>query len=409
MSANATYAVWLVPGWPGLSSSADAQSGAISPVPDEPEYSPEHRSVGTASTWALAGSTRQTTSNTSVEQALMQLLGFQSVDAGQIPAALFRYPHDMQRPAPRHTVCADPVHLRAERDHARLVPAAALDIELAEAHDLLDALNNLVGADGLNFELAEPARWYLTGMPAHALDTWPVHAVAHRNVANFMPGQGEAAEWRRLMTEVQMLMHAHPVNVNREQRGRLTINGIWFWGGAACPESASCPAVRLFADDYFSRGLAEHIGLQAWSLSPGCSVEGTLAEVAGSSVVVSKDSVSTDDVSTDLDDGSVAEGAVSSTVDSGAAVNAGIDAAREAGECIIVVDESAQHAWLSGDAEAMAQSEDRLGRHWLTPFRAALSGGRLGRLVVDGCDGVAVHLLPLRGWARFRQLFSRGR
>lgn len=368
MSANATNAVWLVPGWPGLSSSTDAQPGANPPAPDEPEYLPEHRSAGPAS--ALAGSTRQTTSNTSVEQALMQLLGFSSVDAGRIPAALFRYPIDMQRPAPRHTVCADPVHLRAERDHARLVPAAALDIEPAEAHDLLGALNNLVGADGLNFELAEPGRWYLTGMPAHALDTWPVHAVAQRNVANFMPAQGEAAEWRRLMTEVQMLMHTHAVNVAREQRGRLTINGIWFWGGAACPEPPSCPAVRLFADDYFSRGLAAQIGLRVLPLIHASIVTDPAANTA---------------------------------------IDVAIDTARKAGECIIVVDESVQDTWLSGDAEAMARSEDRLGRHWLTPFRAALSGGRLDRLVVDGCDGVAVHLLPPRGWSRFRQLFSRQR
>jgi hypothetical protein len=339
----------------------------------------------------------------------MQLLGFPSVDAGSIPAAVFRFPFDMQRPAPRHTVCADPVHLRAERDHARLVPTAALDVEMAEASALLESLNQLVCADGLNFEFAEPGRWYLTGMPAHALDTWPVHAVAHRNVANFMPGQSEATEWRRLMTEVQMLMHTHPVNVNREQRGRLTINGIWFWGGAACPEPPACPAVRLFADDYFSRGLAAQVGLRVLPLIPGSFVDGTLTKATDNSVDVSTILDESVDLKTDESFQIAADGVVHTARVSDPAVTIAIDAARQAGASIIVVEGSVQDAWLSGDAEAMARSEGRLGRHWLIPLRAALSGGRLDQLVVDGCDGVAVHLLPLRGWAWFRQLFSRPR
>ncbi|MCP4188931.1 MAG: hypothetical protein GY763_15100 [Gammaproteobacteria bacterium] len=36
--------------------------------------------------------------------------------------------------------------------------------------------------------------------------------------------------WSKLMNEMQMFMHAHPINQQRLQNGQLAINSLWCWG-----------------------------------------------------------------------------------------------------------------------------------------------------------------------------------
>lgn len=45
--------------------------------------------------------------------------------------------------------------------------------------------------------------------------------------------RGEHRAWLKLMTELQMILTNHPVNLAREGAGKLTANGVWFWGNQA--------------------------------------------------------------------------------------------------------------------------------------------------------------------------------
>ena len=66
-------------------------------------------------------------------------------------------------------------------------------------------------------------------MPATKHDTWPAHTVANGKIADYLPRDAEAGDWRRLMTEVQMLFHAHSVNIERANQQKLPINAMWFF------------------------------------------------------------------------------------------------------------------------------------------------------------------------------------
>jgi hypothetical protein len=46
---------------------------------------------------------------------------------------------------------------------------------------------------------------------------------------------------RRWLNEIQMLLHEHPVNVAREERGEPPLNGIWLWGGGKPPALGAAP------------------------------------------------------------------------------------------------------------------------------------------------------------------------
>ena len=51
----------------------------------------------------------------------------------------------------------------------------------------------------------------------------------------------DARPWRRWLTEMQMLLHEHPVNAAREARGRAPVTGVWFSGGGrARADAAAC-------------------------------------------------------------------------------------------------------------------------------------------------------------------------
>ena len=53
---------------------------------------------------------------------------------------------------------------------------------------------------------------------------------------------------RRLMTELQMLLHEHPVNEARAARGVPTVNAVWLWGGGEGQRAAKPNSRRLASD-----------------------------------------------------------------------------------------------------------------------------------------------------------------
>jgi hypothetical protein len=79
---------------------------------------------------------------------------------------------------------------------------------------------------------------------------------AGSNVDALRPQGEDAMVWQRFTNEVQMLLHEHPVNEAREQRGLAPINSVWFWGAGAQPASVSWRFSRVASDDALARGFA---------------------------------------------------------------------------------------------------------------------------------------------------------
>ena len=46
----------------------------------------------------------------------------------------------------------------------------------------------------------------------------------------------EQPDWYRLHNEMQMFLHLHPLNRERERSGQPLINGLWCWGNAPAPD-----------------------------------------------------------------------------------------------------------------------------------------------------------------------------
>ena len=179
------------------------------------------------------------------------------------PNALLRRMGEDDAPPPETgaaLLCADPVHLALAHEHLLLSSPAHLQLQDDEVRALLATLNELLAqyADlpGLRLEAPHPQRWYLHLPAAPHIHFTALDAVIGRNITGFLPHGEDAAQWNRLSNELQMCLHAHPVNQTRRARGALAVNSLWFWGAAqGTPPAAQPPAPRVLAEEPFARGL----------------------------------------------------------------------------------------------------------------------------------------------------------
>ena len=141
---------------------------------------------------------------------------------------------------------ADPTHLRFFRDHFATVPGETFEVQREEADALCEALSRHFAAQ-LEFRACEPRRW----------------------CARLF---NDAAPNDALVNEVQMLLHAHPLNEAREARGELAINSVRFWGAGQAPRRAQCRWQSVAAADPAVRGAARLAGTRHRAL-PGSAPE----------------------------------------------------------------------------------------------------------------------------------------
>ena len=158
-------------------------------------------------------------------------------------------------------LAAHPVTLEAGRDDLRLA-GAVTDLAAAEAAALIATLNGHFGADGLTFVAPRPDAWFVAAPAGQEVATRPLPTVVGRSLRARLPAGEDAGRWRRWHSEIQMLLHEHPVNAARERAGRALVNSVWFDGGGTRPAPAT-RAVHTCADAGAARALAAHAGRPA--------------------------------------------------------------------------------------------------------------------------------------------------
>lgn len=159
---------------------------------------------------------------------------------------------------------ADPVHLNVGRDGLAL-GGAALDVSRSEAEALVATLNRYFG-EALAFDALLPERWYIRLSEEPEVDTTPP-PTRGTAIGDKLPSGADAMRFRTLMNEVQMLLHEHPVNTEREARGVPAVNSVWFWGGGILAGTAARPCSIVLSDDPLARGLALAAGIPERQLS----------------------------------------------------------------------------------------------------------------------------------------------
>ena len=128
---------------------------------------------------------------------------------------------------------ADPVNLNLQRDQLLL---NAVQVGSEEAAALCASLNAHFSGQGMGFFAPHPQRWYVRLDTLPQMRTMPLSQVIGGDVRGALPSGADAPGWHQLFNEIQMLLHAHPLNEVRDARGEPIINSLWFWGGGCGDE-----------------------------------------------------------------------------------------------------------------------------------------------------------------------------
>jgi hypothetical protein len=245
---------------------------------------------------------------------------------------------------------ADPVHLRLMRDHVIAVPGEALSISSEEAEALSAAINQHF-AGRLEVHVAEALRWWARLAEPLDLPAEPPLEHAGRVVHQVAAGA--------LANELQMLLHAHPVNEAREARGAPTINSLWLWGAGPAPVAPVSPWESVSADDPVALGLAQAAKTRGRALPSSAS--------------------------------------------------GWLDRLPEEGRHLALLD-ALRPPLALGDAPAAAAAAAAMEQAWFSPLLAALRSGRIGMMTLHVPDArSAVSFETIRGdlrrfWRRARPL-----
>jgi len=189
--------------------------------------------------------------------ALFQALG--APDATPVaPLALLGAGAD---PAADYVLCADPVHLVADRDTVVLAHAID-DVSEDDAWALVEMLNRHFAGDDLRFEAVRQDAWFARRREAPDIVTTPVDAARGRRLLASLPRGAEGGTWQRWQNEIEMLLHEHPVNSAREARGEATVSGVWFWGGGRLADAGAMPRAVVTASPGRLGDLARGIALR---------------------------------------------------------------------------------------------------------------------------------------------------
>lgn len=131
-------------------------------------------------------------------------------------------------------ICADPIHIETSMQGVS-VRSQSLEVTSQEAESIIKELNHFLVQDDLRIEVDVnlPQHWYLLGDGLKSLISTPLTQIEEGGLLSALPQGEHKAYWHRLWSEVQMLLHSHPVNQAREQQGKPSINALWFWGEAA--------------------------------------------------------------------------------------------------------------------------------------------------------------------------------
>ncbi len=255
-------------------------------------------------------------------------------------------------------VRADPVHLRPGLGELVLTDSANLHVSGDEAQSLVAHINAELGRPNLRLEPLAPTRWYVCLDEASDVTTRAPWDVIGRPLGEHLPAGEDGARWRAFINDVQMILHASPVNRARERRGVPVINSVWPWGGGRSPRLAGGAWQGVWSDEPLVAGLAA-LDRAAWAPLP---------EEA----------------------------------------RAWLAAARSPGNHLLVVSEG-HWAARGADVDAWRRFLDRLEVVWVAPLVDALGSGRLWSLELRTDAGMCFRLdrRRLRQWWRRSRPFAR--
>lgn len=125
------------------------------------------------------------------------------------------------------------------QERTAVVALEHLDLTPSDSDALTEAARVLfIGSETqIWIEPLEAGRWRICGnLPAPSRVISP-SALHGRDLSHWWPMDPAWRGWRKLLNEIQMIWHEHPVNTARAEEGKPPINGVWLYGGGVAGQA----------------------------------------------------------------------------------------------------------------------------------------------------------------------------
>ena len=145
----------------------------------------------------------------------------------------------------RGRVVLQPIHLAIGQHGLSLADPHELALSEEEKRQLLLTLEPLLNESGIDLVGGDAAHWLADLPPEMELRGALPDMALHEEVLPWLP-QGDAARtWRRISTEIQMLLHQHLVNEARDKEGKSAVSSLWLSGDVAIDHAAALPYASI--------------------------------------------------------------------------------------------------------------------------------------------------------------------
>ena len=158
---------------------------------------------------------------------------------------------------------ATPIHAALGLTDLTPIDPSKLSLSADESRLLCEASDVHMHEDGVRLHFVDAARWLVTCNRAVDVLTERPDWIIGETLRPNLPRGDHARLVERWMNELQMLLHAHPVNTAREERRLPPVNLVWLWGFNNVRASLPAGVPHAAAERGFVRALRNG-DLPAW-------------------------------------------------------------------------------------------------------------------------------------------------
>ncbi len=158
---------------------------------------------------------------------------FQCLPKSWPMAAVFRQ-HESNDANAQPWLRADPIYLQAEMRGARVMAWGNLALSMPDKQSILSALKPVFGDFGFELCFSRYDFFYVRSLSASSFPKFiAAPEILGCDLASVLPTE---KQWLAIFNECQIILHNHPLNVQRQKNGQLPINALWFWGQGVLPK-----------------------------------------------------------------------------------------------------------------------------------------------------------------------------
>jgi hypothetical protein len=159
-------------------------------------------------------------------------------------------------------LCADPAWIEPDLTGARLLACGRFDLTAAEVAEFAEAVRPLFLEQGMTLETTTLDHWHLRVPTEWPLPDFPAPEQAlGAQLIGHLPEGPAARRWRVLLTDIQVTLHQHPLNIERRRHGLPPVNSLWLWGGGVLPARVTSALAGVCSDDALLQALAARAGV----------------------------------------------------------------------------------------------------------------------------------------------------